>query len=170
MAISVLVVLAVLWAGFFLWPLLQGRTSSRRADSVADFSHRLGVIGKTGGHHLRRRPRPTPIAVVPPMPAVGMPPRSPSVGLGVSSRAQRRRRDVLLVLAVAVVSTLLLAVMGGTPAFWGVQLLADALLAGYVVLLVRLKQASQDHHTKVRYLPAHAAAPSTLALRRTASS
>jgi hypothetical protein len=77
---------------------------------------------------------------------------------------------VLLVLAVAVLSTLLLAVMGGTPAFWGVQLLADALLAGYVVLLVRLKQAAMDHQTKVRYLPAHAAAPSTLALRRTASS
>ena len=55
MAIPVLLVLAVLWGAFFLWPILSGRSSGRRADSIGDFSYRLGVIGKTGGHRRRRR-------------------------------------------------------------------------------------------------------------------
>ena len=170
MAIPVLVILAVLWAAFFLWPLLQGRTSGRRADSVGDFSYRLGVIGKTGGHlHLhRRRPAPSPIPLgVEPARAIAAASRPP-VRSGSTSRAQRRRRDVLFVLGSAVVSTLLLAVVAGNPLFWMVQLLTDALLAAYVVLLVRMKQAALERQVKVRYLPAARSAP-TMVLRRTAS-
>ena len=171
MAIPVLVVLAVLWAAFFLWPLLQGRSSGRRADSVGDFSYRLGVIGKTGGHlHLhRRRPTPSPIPLgVEPARALAAA-SAPSIRSGSTSRAQRRRRDVLLVLGCAVLSTLLLALLAGSPLFWMVQLLADALLGAYVVLLVRMKRATVERRVKVHYLPPVRSAPA-MALRRTASS
>lgn len=171
MAIPVLVILAVLWAAFFLWPLLQGRTTGRRADSVGDFSYRLGVIGKTGGHlHLHRRraaPSPIPLRVAPTRALAAVSPLP--AGSGSASRAQRRRRDVLMVLGCAVVSTLLLAVVAVNPLFWMVQLFADALLATYVVLLVRMKQVALERRAKVHYLPPVHSTP-TMVLRRTVSS
>jgi hypothetical protein len=176
LAIPVLVVLAVLWAAFFLWPLLQGRTTGRKADSIGDFSYRLGVIGKTNGHQPRRRRTASPIPVgVPPARALaaasrpGPRPGAPVRTASGMTRAQRRRRDVLLALGVAVVASLLLAVLGGNPMFWGVQIFTDALLGAYVLLLVRMQQLAQERKVKLRYLPARQAAPA-LVLRRTASS
>jgi hypothetical protein len=176
LAIPVLIVLAVLWAAFFLWPMIQGRTTGRKADSIGDFTYRLGVIGKTNGHQPRRRKpaSPIPVGVAParalaaasrPGPRPGAPVRT----AGGMTRAQRRRRDVLALLGVAVVASLLLALLGGTPMFWGVQLLTDALLVAYVFLLVRMRQVAQERRVKLRYLPARQAAPA-LVLRRTASS
>lgn len=183
MAIPVLVVLALLWAAFFVWPLLSNRTSERRVDSIGDFTHKLGVIGKTGGHKLRRRPAPSPIPVALPRtravgPAV---PRSTMTvarhaavaGLprpGGMTRAQRRRRDVLLVLGVGVLSSLLLAVIAGNTLFWFVQLFADAMLAAYVVLLVRMKRVAEERRAKVHYLPGPAPAPALVLRRSSASS
>ena len=50
---------------------------------------------------------------------------------------------------------------------WGLQLLVDALLVTYVVLLVRMRTLAAEQRVKVRYLPQPAP---QLALRRTASS
>jgi len=186
LAIPVLVVLAVLWGAFFLWPMLSGRSSGRRADSIGDFSYRLGVIGKTGGHGRRRRsaqPPAIPVAMPPAIPparplgAAGTPgPVGSPVGspLGVvrssaMSRAQRRRRDVLLLLGVAVLSSLVLAVFAGNPLFWLVQGVTDLMLAGYIVLLVRMKQTASERRAKVHYLPAPPSAPA-LVLRRSSVS
>jgi hypothetical protein len=187
LAIPVLVVLALLWAAFFLWPLLSNRTSERRVDSIGDFTHKLGIIGKTGGHIRRRRPAPAPIPVamprsVPPSRPLGAAadPRSTMVAArhaavagiprpGGMTRAQRRRRDVLLVLAVGVLSSLLLAIVAGNTLFWFVQGFADVLLVGYLALLVRMKRTESDRRAKVHYLPAPAPAPA-LVLRRSASS
>lgn len=182
MAIPVLVVLAVLWGAFFLWPMLSGRSSGRRADSIGDFSYRLGVIGKTGGHGRRRRsaqPPAIPVAMPPAIPparplrAAGSPGPVGSplsvVRSSAMSRSQRRRRDVLLLLGVAVLSTLLLAVFAGNPLFWLVQLFTDVLLASYLVLLVRMKQVATERRAKVHYLPAPPPAPA-LVLRRSSVS
>jgi hypothetical protein len=182
----------VLWAAFFLWPLLSGRTSSgRRSDSIGDFSYRLGVIGKTGGHNRRRRsiPQAIPVAMPPSIPPArplhapvpgansngrGPVPRAtaaPVFGLprpGMT-RSQRRRRDVLLILGVGVLSTLLLAIVAGNSLFWMVQGATDALLAGYLLLLVRMKQAESQRRAKVHYLPGPASG-SPLALRRSSVS
>ncbi len=180
MAIPVLVVLAVLWGAFFLWPMVQGRSSGRRADSIGDFSYRLGVIGKTGGHSRRRRSAQEQPAIAVAMPPAIPPARplgaagSPTPGVvgmvrpAAMSRSQRRRRDVLLILGVGVLSSLLLAVVAGNPLFWVVQGLTDLLLVGYLVLLVRMKQTASERRAKVHYLPAAAPAPS-LVLRRSAS-
>ena len=183
MAIPVLVVLAVLWGAFFLWPILSGRSSGRRADSIGDFSYRLGVIGKTGGHGRRRRsaqPPAIPVAMPPAIPparplgAAGAPgPVGSPLGVvrsSAMSRAQRRRRDVLLLLGVAVLSSLLLAVFAGNPLFWLVQGVTDLMLAGYVVLLVRMKQTATERRAKVHYLPAPPSAPALVLRRSSASS
>jgi hypothetical protein len=181
LAIPVLVVLAVLWGAFFLWPILAGRSSGRRADSIGDFSYRLGVIGKTGGHSLRRRRAPQPPAIpvamppaIPPARPLGAAgtPGSPRVALArpaAMSRSQRRRRDVLLVLGVGVLSSLLLAVVAGNPLFWLVQGLTDVLLVAYLALLLRMKQVATERQTKVHYLPSPPSAPA-LVLRRSSVS
>jgi hypothetical protein len=85
------------------------------------------------------------------------------------TRSQRRRRDVLLVLGVGVLSSLLLALVAGSSLFWVVQGLVDALLVGYLVLLVRMRRAENDRRAKVHYLPAPAPAPA-LVLRRSSVS
>jgi hypothetical protein len=186
LAIPVLVVLALLWAAFFLWPLVSNRSSERRVDSIGDFSYRLGVIGRTGGHSRRRRRAPEPIPVAMPRPIrPGRPlgaadPRTTAaaarqaavLGLpkpGGRSRSQRRRRDVLLVLGVGVLSSLLLALVAGNTLFWIVSGLTDALLVGYLVLLVRMRRVEEERRAKVHYLPAAPPAPA-LVLRRSASS
>lgn len=192
MAIPVLVVLAVLWAAFFLWPLVSGRSSSgRRSDSIGDFSYRLGVIGKTGGHNRRRRsiPQAIPVAMPPAIPparplhAAGpganghAAPRGPVPGAAAPAflpqsgmtRSQRRRRDVLLILGVGVLSSLLLAIVAGNSLFWLVQGFTDLLLAAYLLLLVRIKRADSQRRAKVHYLPGPATAP-PLVLRRSSVS
>jgi len=167
LAIPVLLVLAVLWGAFFLWPILSGRSSGRRADSIGDFNYRLGVIGKTGGHRRRREaPAAIPVAMppsIPPARPLGKPggPGAARVARpGAMSRAQRRRRDVLLILGVGVLSSLLLAIVAGNPLFYLVQAMTDVLLVGYLVLLVRMKQVATERRAKVHYLPAPAPAPS----------
>lgn len=178
MAIPVLLVLAVLWGAFFLWPILSGRSSGRRADSIGDFTYRLGVIGKTGGHRRRREaPAAIPVAMppsIPPARPLGKPggPGAASVARpGAMSRAQRRRRDVLLILGVGVLSSLLLAIVAGNPLFYLVQAMTDVLLVGYLVLLVRMKQVATERRAKVHYLPAPASAPApSLVLRRSSVS
>ncbi len=174
MAIIVLLVLVVLWAAFFAWPLLKGRTStSRTADSVGDFSFRLGVLGRTGGFANRRRSDPSAI----PLGAsnaqglghsVGRPLAGPVIAPELT-RSQRRRREVLMILAAAVLVTLLIAVTMGNPVTWSLQLLVDSALVAYLVLLTRMQQREEEQRAKVRYLPTAARNQPSLALRRTAS-
>lgn len=157
MAILVLVILAVLWAVVLVPPLLRSRSDSRRSDSVGDFRYRLGVLSKTGGHgHMRmatRAPHQDPYA---------------SRGAAGMTRAQRRRRDVLLALTFAAVLTVGLAAGTGSTMMWALQLLADALLVVYVLAIVRMRSVATDRRAKVAYLP-NRAGPE-LMLRRTGSS
>ena len=176
MAIPVLIVLAALWGAFFLWPMLSGRSSGRRADSIGDFTYRLGVIGKTGGHRRRRQaPTAIPVAMPPSIPptrplgAAGSPGVARISSPKAMTRSQRRRRDVLAILGVAVLSTLLLAVVAGNPLFYLVQAFTDVMLVAYLALLVRMKQAANERQAKVHYLPAPAPSP-PLVLRRSSVS
>lgn len=153
MAITVLLILAVLWAAVLVPPVLRSRSESRRGDSLGrpglgfgaiarnplargrggDVSAAMGFRGAGGNNRSISVPKVSRYAQ----------PLVPVAGASTMTPMQRRRRDVLLVLLGAVVLTFLVALLAGSMMLWGVQLLADAALAGYVFLLVQLKAAPQ---------------------------
>ena len=169
MAISIILILAVLWAAFFAWPLVQRRFSGTRRDSIGDFSKRLTSIGRVGGHapaHAQRRMSPPPR----PVPFVATPSARPA-GLPMSAAAQKRRRDALAVLGVAVLCTLLLAVVTGSMLLWALQIVTDLGFVAYVAVLVHLRRKAQERRASVHFLtPAVSQPSSPMVLRRTASS
>lgn len=171
MAIFILI-LAVLWAAFFAWPLVQRRLSGSRRDSVGDFSKRLTSIGGAGrsarGRGASSR-RALPLQSRP-VAFVAKPSGRPA-SLPMSPAAQRRRRDALAILGVAVLGTLLLAVVTASVVLWAAHILADALFVGYLVVLVQLRRRADQRRADVHFLaePAMTPAPA-MVLRRTASS
>ncbi len=140
----VLFVLAVIWA-VYLASWLRGRSEHRSVNSISSFNKHLSVLERTS------------------------PARQGSAGGGRSSvtytgygplrrpaamtrgEARRRRRDVLFVLAGAVLVTLMLAVLAGGLLVY-LQLLADVALVGYLGLLVHTQRLAADRRNKVRYL------------------
>jgi hypothetical protein len=142
LTIAVILVLGVVWAAVLIPPILRARAQQARNDSVGDFHHRLTVLGRTNGNHRVRPARLSPSR-----------PAFPPVRGGVrQTQAQKRRQDVLLVLLGLCFGTLVLAVLGRMPALMVLQLLADALLIGYVSLLLRYKRHASEQRSKVRYL------------------
>jgi cobalamin synthase len=164
-----ILILAVLWAAFFLWPFLQRRLSGRNRDSIGDFSRR---VSKLGGVVVPVRRRALP-AIQPPRPvafrAAGRPPAS--TGLPMSPVAQKRRRDALAAFVVLALAALALAVVSGSTVLWAVQFVADALLVAFVVALVLLARRAHERKARIHFLPQPVPAQSSaLVLRRTASS
>jgi len=126
-------ILLLAWVAFLAPTLLRSRNNQVRSDSVGDFRHRLHALAGSGGHRKHGEPRSTAQPILGPM----------RVAPGVMTPAQRRRRDVLLVLVGIVAVTFLAAVVTRSTMFMAMQLLADAALAGYVYLLVQHKQRAQ---------------------------
>jgi hypothetical protein len=155
----VLIILVLIWAAVLLPPYLQNRSESRPADSISSFQKQLSVLERrsnTVGGGVSR---------------IGAAPSYSGIRM-TRSEARKRRRDVLFTLAGAAGLTFVMALMLG-GSVWMLQLLCDALLAGYVVLLVQTSQRAVERDLKVRYLPAtrqprHAAEPALL-LRRSGS-
>jgi hypothetical protein len=178
LTLVVLLVLAVLWAVVLLPPLLRSRmTSTRSVDSIGDFNHKLGVLGRTNPSAMASAPMLAPPAVrTAPLPVsrrtahAPMPPRTGSFApAGASQRAAKRRGDVLRVLVVATALTMALAYFTGSSLLWGVQLLTDLALAAFLGLWAWTRSVQAERAEKVRFLPQQRRAPE-LALRRTASS
>ncbi|MGI8661604.1 MAG: hypothetical protein ACR2LQ_00130 [Acidimicrobiales bacterium] len=174
MTLLVLVILAVIWAAVLLPPYLQGRSNSRPADSISSFQKQLsvlehranGVTPRAGSRSTSRQPgalRPV---------ATRYAPSSLSASGAHLNRAEakKRRRDVLFTLAGSVGITFVMSLVLGGPV-WGLQLACDALLGGYVYLLVQLTQQAGERDNKVRYLPARQARAdeTQLLLRRSGS-
>jgi hypothetical protein len=149
LTITVLLILAVLWAAVLVPPVLRARSENRRGDRIGPL--RLGA-------HVRS---PSLAAFVPP-PLLGGrsgpdrsagrsraslphradgPPRAPAE----ITPTQKRRRDVMLVLVGGVVLSLVLAAFTGTAFLWALHLLADVLLGAYVLLLVRIRQRTAPY-------------------------
>jgi hypothetical protein len=78
----------------------------------------------------------------------------PSAGAAQMSAAQKRRRDVLFILAGIAVATLFLAVLTRMPPLFALQVLADIALGGYIYLLIQHKHRAREQQAKVRYLGA----------------
>jgi hypothetical protein len=163
-----ILILAVLWAAFFLWPFLQRRFSGRNRDSIGDFSKR---VHKLGGVSFPQRRRPLPAIHAPrPVAFRAAGPRA-AAGLPMSPVAQKRRRDALAGFTILALVTLLLALVVGGTVVWAIQLVADLLLVGFVVTLVLLARRAHERRAQVHFLPQRAPSQSSaLVLRRTASS
>ncbi|MET0420433.1 MAG: hypothetical protein ABW073_01890 [Acidimicrobiia bacterium] len=147
MTLLIIGILAVAWIAFLAPTILKARNNQGRSDSVGDFKHRLRALGGTHGDH-HRPPRAVHTRS---QPALFGP---VTAGPGAMSPAQKRRRDVLLILAGAVALTLIAAVVTRSPLFILLQLLADAALVGYVYLLLQYKQrASVSTSRGMRAIP-----------------
>lgn len=174
MTLVVLLILAGLWAVVLLPPLLRARTE-RTGDSIGDFNYRLDVLSRTNGQASVRGLRPsvgrsrsgqssfTPSSLGPSR--FG---RSGTLALPAPGGAAKRRRDVLRVLLGSVTVTMLLAFVSGISVLWALNVVADALLFGFLALWAYVRSAQAEHSEKLRYLPAGRAPE--LALRRTGSS
>jgi hypothetical protein len=145
-AILVILVLAILWAAVLLPPILRSR--SEAGDFPGGVGEFLGKLRSGLGHGRQQdaglpplQPLMGPIGA----PATSAPPTGPVQASrpGAMSPAQRRRRDVLIGLLAAAGLTFLLAFFAGSMTFWLLNLLADALLGGYVYLLLQLKSRQQ---------------------------
>jgi Flp pilus assembly protein TadB len=147
LTLVVLVILAALWAVVLLPPLLRSRTE-RSNDSIGDFEYRLDVLGRTNGTVHR-----------------GDSSRAPS-----TSRAAKRRRDVLRVLLISLGASGLLALATDFALLWGVFVLAVCALLGFFGLLVYARALQADRALKVRELPPSPHTQRDLALRRAAGS
>ena len=155
----VLVGLALVWAVVLLPDLLARISQGRRRDTIRTFNHQLSSLGRStpvqqpvtgsqqGSGRLRRPPQTAsnvidlrsrrggagadPLAV--PSGDLGGPPRR----AGVSPALRKRRQDVLFSLGAAALLTLLATVAFG-GVFLYVHLLADVLMAAYLVALQRV--------------------------------
>jgi hypothetical protein len=161
LTIVVLVVLAIVWAAVLIPPWLRNRAEGRPGDSIGAFHRQLTTLERTGP--LESKVAPDARGGV-------------GVGAGVAvrsrprSRVQKRRRDVMLVLAGAMVATLALSLVPGLGLLLVAHLLVDVLFVAYVAVLIRLRSAAVEREMKLRFLPgAHQAVEPALALRRSAN-
>jgi Flp pilus assembly protein TadB len=146
LTVLVILVIGLAWVAFLGPTIMRARNRQGRTDSVGDFSHRLTQLGRTNGPHGdRRSDRSSPLSLQRPLFA-------PSRSMRRMSAAQKRRRDVLFVLAGAVGVTFLLTVVTRSAPVFLLNLLADAALVAFVYLLIQIRQQSQEQRTKVRFL------------------
>jgi hypothetical protein len=161
-AILVILVLAILWAAVLLPPILRSR--SEAGDFPGGVGEFLGKLRSGLGHGRQQD------AGLPPLqplmgpiggPATTAPPVGPVQASrpGGMSPTQRRRRDVLIGLLAAAGLTFLMAFLAGSMTFWLLNLLADALLGGYVYLLLQLKARQQFRGQAARPMGAGMATP-----------
>jgi hypothetical protein len=162
----VLVILALMWAAVLIPPYLRNRTS-RSSSSLVSFRRLVTTLERTGPDPRLswRGTLPPRLGGVSPIPVV----QSSAIMPTGRSEARRRRRDVLFTLVGAAIITLVLAVLLGGVAIW-FHLLADVLVAAYLVLLVQIRRTAAERQAKVRYLPAARprAEPAALLVRRRA--
>jgi Flp pilus assembly protein TadB len=152
-----LIILAVVWA-VYLVSWARSRTEHRSVNSISTFSKHLSVLERTtpgwasAPTRIAGSPAPQRATVSLARPAFAptayRPAGSPAM---TRQQARERRKNVLFGLAGGVLVTLALTVVLGGP-FLYLQLLADALLVGYVVLLAQTQRIVVERQSKVRYL------------------
>lgn len=131
--IVVLLALAAIWAAVLLPPYLQKRRATHPSSSVVDFHQQLAVLQRTGRAlhggrlHTGYAPRPTVSRS-----SYGPTMRQPAPQSDVMSR----RRDVFMTMLVAAGLSLLLALIFGGN-LWLLHLVVDAVMLGYVALLIQ---------------------------------
>lgn len=168
-----LLVLAIVWGGLLVsW--LRSRSAGTFSDSVGTFRRHLTVLERTtptsvrpanrlrDGYPARQRPIAPYSARYGAAPARGvMVPARPGPQRTTTTttsalrrrRTQKRRRDVLFALLAGTAGSLVLALIPGLSIMWSVQVLFDLGLAGYVALLVRMRNLAAERELKLRFIP-----------------
>jgi hypothetical protein len=161
LTIVVLLILAGIWAAVLV-PMVRSRVEPGTADSIGNFRRQLGVLQRSGpvsvapANRLRVPPY-NPGVPTPYTPYAGM--RSAarlSPDAARRARTLKRRRDVLFTLAGGAAATLVLGLLPPLRMLWLLHVVFDLLLAGYVALLVRIRNEAAEREIKLRFLP-HAA-------------
>ena len=163
----VLLILAGIWAAVLV-PWVRSRVEPGPADSIGDFRRQLGVLQRTGpvtvapANRLRVPPYqpgvPTPYAAaVGGARRVGVAPRSGEAAR--RARTAKRRRDVFLTLLGGMAGTLLLGMLPPFRMLLVLHVVLDLVFAGYVALLVQMRNAKAEREMKLRFLPTSLGAP-----------
>ncbi len=155
----VLLVLALIW-GALLISWLRSRSASGFTDPVVTFRRHLNVLERTTPTVVRPANRLAEPAGRYPGPTVrtGAGPGRLTRPVAANSAAlrrrqsQKRRRDVFFALVAGTVGFLALALIPGLSILWSVQVLFDLLLAGYVAILVHLRNQAAEREMKLRYM------------------
>jgi len=161
----VLVVLAGIWIAVIAVPLVRAKTQGKLGDSIGSFRRHLSVLERaapltvTPANRLRL---PHSAGTVGPYRPPNAPTRSsravasPSGAAAARRRmqAQKRRRDVLMGLMVAMFGSALLAMISGLSLMWAVNVVIDLLFVGYVALLVRVRNAAAEQDMRRNFQPA----------------
>lgn len=174
----VLLILAGIWAAVLV-PWVRSRVEPGPADSIGDFRRQLGVLQRTGpvtvapANRLRVPPYqpgvPTPYSTQfggarRPMQPSALAAMSVSASASASAEAARRartlkrRRDVFLTLLGSMAGTLLLGLLPPFRMLLVLHVVLDLAFAGYVALLVQMRNARAEREMKVRFIPAALAA------------
>ena len=147
-------------------PMMRNRQEiGRSRDSVGAFRSRHSTLGRTGpvvyAPASRLDAGRSPIGSsfdgsAPAVPSAGVPSGMPRS----ADEAERRRRDIIRVLAAAAVLSLIVALLMPSAVAWLLHLTIDVLLGGYVALVARLRSVTMERDQKVHYLrPAVVEAP-----------
>ena len=186
MAVVVILVLCILWAVVLIPPILRSRAESGNRQVTGGMGQVLSIFGSAAarvrGHD--REPGGVEALAGPAAPMGGRGYGAPA-RVGGMTTSQRRRRDVLVGLLVAVGITLIMAAFSnGSIVFFGLNFVCDVALGAYIYLLLQMKSRAQSRRTalppyelagarRLRAVPplpeASGGAEPMLALRRTAT-
>ena len=175
MGAVLLLVLAVIWIGVAVL-YVRDRVEERPSDSISDFRRKLNVLERSSpsaavrpAHSLRTgssRYLGTPAARASYVAGPIAPVRRTT---SARQRTLQRRRTVFFTLGSACLGSLLLGFIPGLSVLLKLHILFDILFAAYVVMLVRIRNASAEREMKVRFLPTSATPEPALLLRRSAN-
>ena len=157
MTTVVLLVLAGIWVAVIAVPLVRAKTEGSLGDSIGSFRRHLSVLERAApltvapANRLRLPHNAATIGPYRP-PTAATRGRAP-VSRGQRRQAQKRRRDVLMGLVVAMAGSAVLAMIPGLGIMWLVNVVVDVLFVGYVALLVRMRNVAAEREMKLTFLP-----------------
>lgn len=165
MGVVILLVLAAVWVAVLIPPIVRARADIRPTGSVSDFHRQLQVLARTTPYGPSAHSSLTYTATDAAGPLYRFAPR-----MSPRQRSIRRRRDILVGLAVGSLGSLVLGFLPAFRVLWFVHLGADVLLAGYIGALIYMRNAAAERAEKVRFLPNTSQHPEpALLLRRSAN-
>ncbi len=143
MQLLVLLILAMVWAVVLVPPFLRDRDQTRPADSIGAFNRQLAVLGRGRGFG----------SAVPSVAVSASSVMATSTRVGrTPAHVRKRRRDVLSALLAATAGSLVLGLVPGLGVMLVLALGLGLLTAGYVALLIRVRNTSAVRAANVHHL------------------